>query len=217
MKVGSDGVLLGAWADASGSCILDVGTGTGLIALMMAQRNGEAVVDAIDIDLKACLQASENVASSPFAGRINVISRPFVDFSRIASKKYDLVISNPPYFKSSLKSPNPMRTMARHDASLTLDDLIRYAGMMLVPGGRVALIIPASRDGELRGIAVGHGMKPIRTMGILNTFNEPPRRILYEFSPDYTGKEMKSTLTLREDGSYTDDYRRLTDDFYLKI
>ena len=109
MKVGTDGVLLGAWAGTeSCSRILDVGTGTGLIALMLAQRS-KAVVDAIDIDADACLQAQENAESSLFAGRINVFHSDLVDFAQASTHLYDLIVSNPPYFVDSLKCPNLQR------------------------------------------------------------------------------------------------------------
>ena len=106
MKVGTDGVLLGAWAGTE-SCnrILDIGTGTGLIALMLAQRS-KAAIDAIDIEADACLQAQENAESSLFAGRINVFHSDLVDFAQASTHLYDLIVSNPPYFVDSLKCPN---------------------------------------------------------------------------------------------------------------
>jgi tRNA1Val (adenine37-N6)-methyltransferase len=217
MKVGSDGVLLGAWATPGGSRILDVGTGTGLIALMMAQRNRQAIVDAIDIDLKACLQASENAAASPFANRIYITRLSLADFALSAPNRYDLIISNPPYFKASLKSLDPRRAAARHDDNLPLEHLLRYSAALLAPEGRIALILPSSRDRELRGIAVSYGLKPIRATQVQSAQGESPKRILYEFSPEYTGKETRQTLAIRHLDSYTDEYRRLTADFYLKL
>ena len=114
MKVGTDGVLLGAWAGTE-SCnrILDIGTGTGLIALMLAQRS-KAAIDAIDIEADACLQAQENAESSLFAGRINVFHSDLVDFAQASTHLYDLIVSNPPYFVDSLKCPNLQRNTARH-------------------------------------------------------------------------------------------------------
>ena len=127
MKVGTDGVLLGAWAGTeSCSRILDVGTGTGLIALMLAQRS-KAVVDAIDIDADACLQAQENAESSLFAGRINVFHSDLADFAQASTHLYGLIVSNPPYFVDSLKCPNLQRNTARHTDTLTLEDLLQYS------------------------------------------------------------------------------------------
>ncbi|NLZ95345.1 MAG: methyltransferase, partial [Bacteroidales bacterium] len=113
MKVGTDGVLLGAWAKVVDcSTVLDVGTGTGLIALMVAQRNRSSVIDAIDIDKGCVMQAEHNVINSPYSHRIDVHRESFQDFAQQIDTKYDLIISNPPYFKNSLKSPNLARSNA---------------------------------------------------------------------------------------------------------
>ena len=136
MKVGTDGVLLGAWAGTE-SCnrILDIGTGTGLIALMLAQRS-KAAIDAIDIEADACLQAQENAESSLFAGRINVFHSDLVDFAQASTHLYGLIVSNPPYFVDSLKCPNLQRNTARHTDTLTLEDLLQYSRKLLAPQGR---------------------------------------------------------------------------------
>ncbi len=150
MKVGTDGVLLGAWAGTeSCSRILDVGTGTGLIALMLAQRS-KAVVDAIDIEADACLQAQENAESSLFAGRINVFHSDLVDFAQASTHLYDLIVSNPPYFVDSLKCPNLQRNTARHTDTLTLEDLLQYSRKLLAPQGRIALSCLTTRKIVLR-------------------------------------------------------------------
>ena len=156
MKVGTDGVLLGAWAGTeSCSRILDVGTGTGLIALMLAQRS-KAVVDAIDIDADACLQAQENAESSLFAGRINVFHSDLVDFAQASTHLYDLIVSNPPYFVDSLKCPNLQRNTARHTDTLTLEDLLQYSRKLLAPQGRIARAMLRS-DAVLGIIPKGSG------------------------------------------------------------
>ena len=125
MKVGTDGVLLGEWASTE-RCqrILDVGTGTGLIALMLAQRS-TAILDAIDIDSDACLQAQENIAKSPFANRIQVYQTSLSEYMPDENIKYDLIVSNPPYFIDSLKCPDTKRNLARHTDTLSLPDLLR--------------------------------------------------------------------------------------------
>ena len=125
MKVGTDGALLGAWAaPKEARNILDIGTGTGLVALMLAQRC-QAFIDAIDIDADACLQAEENVARSPFADRIRVHCCALNDFHPSAPSHYDLIVSNPPYFHQALKCPDPKRNRARHTDTLSLEELFQ--------------------------------------------------------------------------------------------
>jgi len=125
MKVGTDGVLLGAWTDLKDTQkILDVGTGTGLIALMLAQRNPAALIDAIDIDPLALEQAEANSRNSPFSDRIAVKESSFQAFARLTGKQFDLIVSNPPYFSDSLMPPDRQRAQTRHSVTLTLDDLL---------------------------------------------------------------------------------------------
>ena len=142
MRVGTDGTLLGAWAQASdGACrILDIGTGTGLIALMMAQRYPQAMVTAIDIDDGAVRQAKENVSSSPFADRINVIKADVLTFEDM--EKYDSIVCNPPFFEDSLTCPDPQRTEARHTVTLGYRQLMKSAFRLLKDDGRFSVIIP---------------------------------------------------------------------------
>ena len=144
MKVGTDGVLLGAWTSVENTrSILDVGCGTGLISLMLAQRC-QAIIDALDIDPAACMQARENADRSPFGQRLQVIHRPFADcvteFAGI--RQYDCIVSNPPYFINSLKCPDKQRNQARHTDTLSLDELISGSKQLLSPGGRLCLILP---------------------------------------------------------------------------
>ncbi len=150
MKVGTDGVPLGAWAGIE-SCnrILDIGTGTGLTAMMLAQRS-KAVIDAIDIDAEACLQAQENAESSPFAERIKIQHSALSDFAQTDTGLYDLIVSNPPYFVDSLKCPDQKRNTARHTDTLTLEDLLQDSRKLLAPQGRIALILPYDQKYVLR-------------------------------------------------------------------
>ena len=140
MKVGTDGVLLGAWA-RGGSRVLDIGTGTGLIALMMAQRFPEAEIEAIDIAEAACLQAKENVANSVFARRVRVVRAALQQY--VGPKSFDCIVSNPPFFVDSLHNPDALRSMARHTSTLSYRELFAGVGRLLVPEGRFSAIIPA--------------------------------------------------------------------------
>ena len=140
MKVGTDGVLLGAWAPG-GKHILDVGSGTGLISLMMAQRFPEAQVLGIDMDGEACEEAAENVAASPFADRVEIECCRLQDYH--SAESFDAIVSNPPFFLNSLKNPDSKRTMARHTDSLPFRDLFRGAKMLLSDDGVFSVIVPS--------------------------------------------------------------------------
>ena len=142
MKGGTDGVLLGAWVNVLGENVLDVGTGTGLISLMMAQRNDKVVIDAIDIDGDAVSQAKDNIYNSPFGNRIKCWNASLQEFSSKVEKRYDVIVSNPPFFVQSLKSPNKERSLARHTDSLPIEDLIGLSASLLSQTGRISFIYP---------------------------------------------------------------------------
>ena len=180
MKVGTDGVLLGACA-AGGKRILDVGTGTGLIALMMAQRFPKAVIDAIDMDFSAVEQACENIAASPFSDRVHAYFSMLQEF-QLEEKHilYDAIVSNPPYFQNSLKNPNKQRTMARHADSLSFRDLIRHSLRLLSPTGVLSVIIPSDIKAAFETEAVMCGMSVLRCLHIKIMKNKSPLRCIIE-------------------------------------
>ena len=182
MKVGTDGVLLGAWAGTE-SCnrILDIGTGTGLIALMLAQRS-KAAIDAIDIEADACLQAQENAESSLFAGRINVFHSDLVDFAQASTHLYDLIVSNPPYFVDSLKCPNLQRNTARHTDTLTLEDLLQYSRKLLAPQGRIALILPYDQKDRLTDCIQTQNLFLSKEVSVIPVPDAQPKRLLAELT-----------------------------------
>jgi len=226
MKVGTDGVLLGAWATANNAestqapdtkfHVLDIGTGTGLIAIMIAQRNNKVIADAIDIDKDACEQATENINKSPFRNRINVIHKSFTEYK--TEEKYDLIVSNPPYFKSSLKSPDEKRNAARHNDSLPLKQLIEHAIPMLSDNGIIALILPIQLSDELDFIIATHKLYTTRRTEVVSVEGLQPKRFLIEISLK-TPPECKQTtdiLTLKTtEHTITQQYKSLTMDFYL--
>ena len=219
MKVGTDGVLLGAWAGTE-SCnrILDIGTGTGLIAPMLAQRS-KADIDAIDIDAYACRQAQENAESSPFAGRINVIHSALADFAHAGTHKYDLIVSNPPYFVDSLKCPDLQRNTARHTDTLTWEALLQDSRKLLAPGGRIALILPYDRKEHLADCIRRENLSLSKEIAVFPVPGAQPKRLLAELgagpsaSPAYSGQLAIELARHR----YTDEYIGLTKDFYLKM
>lgn len=219
MKVGTDAVLLGAWADTS-FCrnILDIGTGTGIIALMLAQRS-QATVEAIDIDKEACVQATKNAAASPYTERIKVVHASCADFAASnQQKRYDLIVSNPPYFINSLKCPDNKRTVARHTDTLLLSDLIREAQTLLSPSGRIALVLPYERLEEVKALASANHLYICRQTDVIPTPGAAPKRLLVELSTTEENIKNRDTLTIEEARhQYTPEYIALTKEFYLKM
>lgn len=207
MKVGTDGVTLGAWATVTpGDSVLDVGAGCGLIGLMTAQR-GAAQVTLLEIDPAAAEEAALNAARSPWAGCVQTVCADFLSYA--PATHYDRVVCNPPFFTNGALAPEQTRAMARHESELTLEALARRARTMLNPGGTLAIIIPADRRPEAIFAAGMAGMCCRRSALLHTKPGAPPRRILMEFSAEQ-GPEESHTLLI---GS--DEYAGLTSPFYL--
>lgn len=218
MKVGTDGVLLGAWASISGvNSILDIGTGTGLISLMLSQRSNHSLpIDAIDIDKDAVVQAQENVSQAGFLN-ISCNSVSLAEYEQNTSKKYDLIISNPPYFISSLLSPDKQRTIARHTESLPVDDLFRLSASLLDTGGRLALIFPYQDKDLLLRLAQKSGLFTVRVTNVRPTMASRYKRVLMEFS-NIESMVVENELTIElERHVYTPGFKEMLKDFYLKF
>ena len=214
MKVGTDGVLLGAWA-LGGSKVLDIGTGTGLVALMMAQRFPQSVVDAIDIDEEACRQAAENVAASPFAGSVHVSHCPLQDF--LSSQPYDAIVSNPPFFVDSMKNPDVKRSLARHTDTLPFADLFAGARRLLTEHGFLSIVVPTEMFGRVEEEAYYKGFTLVRKCMVKTVERKAPKRLLLTFSRSRMGNFEESTEVLQlPDGSRSEWYSRLTEEFYIK-
>ena len=209
MKVGTDGVLLGAWApiDHTASRLLDIGTGTGLIALMLAQRltqckmqnakctidteksdvnnyelcimNCELKIDAIDIDQLSIEQAAENIANSPFAKYITTHHTSLQNYT--TQEKYDAIICNPPYFVASLKCPDAARTQARHTDSLSFDDLLLHSSRLLNDGGSLSVVLPVNEGNQLIELAPKYGFSLTHLTEVHPTPTTPPKRLLLQF------------------------------------
>jgi len=216
MKVGTDAALLGCWTDcASASSILDVGTGTGVIALICAQRNQKAGVDAVEIDHGSLVDASHNFSHSPWPGRLRAFG---VDFLRYQPDyKYDLIISNPPYFSDSIRALDPVRSMARHDDSLPADKFMVCATAMLMPEGWVSIIIPAKQ--LQRWIDAGEevGLHPRRICHVFTLPGKGAQRVMTEFSFCHTGEpQMESVLIERSPGEFSEAYKHLTREFFTR-
>lgn len=222
LKVGTDGVLLGAWcANDSGAIrdyqtlkILDVGTGTGLVALMLAQRT-EARVTAIEINEDACADALNNFRQSPWNDRLELHHMDFNEYCRIAPGKYDLIVSNPPYFKQSLKSADYAASLARHDVTLSFEQLIDGAKKLLDVDGRLAVILPFETFDDFRETARLAGFYLARKTSVIPKVGRAPKRVLLEFSVTQVYPISDELVILMEDGSYSDQFAKLTNEFYL--
>lgn len=216
MKVGTDGVLLGAWAEADDNRrILDVGTGTGLIALMLAQRNPLAEITAIEIDEAAAGQAKVNVAHSPWAERIKVICNDFRLLE--TNNKYNLIVSNPPYFIDALHCPDKQRNMARHTCELNYELLFSHSAKLLYEQGRVCIIIPTEVEQQVIDTAWKYKLFPSRRLRVFTKPGKPCRRILLAFSQQEKECREEALCIEVEHHQYTQEYIALTREFYLKM
>ena len=204
MKVGTDGVLLGAWANG-GPRVLDVGTGTGVVALMMAQRYPEAQVTALDIDEGAVRQAEFNVAHSPFAVRVTVLQE------RVQKHEgqYDAVLSNPPFFIDSLAAPDAQRHMARHADTLSYAELMQAAWRLLREDGEMSVVVPFDYRRRMEDEATFVGFFPSRVCAVKTVERKPARRFLLAFRK-HPCECVYETMTIGDEA-----YLRMTGDFYL--
>ena len=224
MKVGTDGVLLGAWAPG-GTRILDIGTGSGLIALMLAQRFPEASIDAIDIDEAAVEQARENFAASPWTDRLHAYQAKVQEWQMVNGtcpngKWYDLIVSNPPYFQNSLKNPDKGRQTARHTDTLSYAELLRHSARLLAEKGLLALVLPAEAEQAVRGLAAAELLSLTHLTRVYSKESKPARRVLLEFekstSRDTDISITEDSLVLENEiGGRSAAYQELTKDFYL--
>lgn len=224
MKVGIDGVLIGCWTDVEGARrILDVGTGCGLIALIMAQRCQEAEIIGIDIDEPSCKEALENAENSPWNDRLQIINGNFPDTLPIEySKSFDLIVSNPPYFDSGVSNAVTPRERARHQGSLSPFSLLASSVSLLKPLGMVAMVVPSEFSASLEEDADQMGYILKRKCFVRGHAVAPYKRVLIQWilkNDNLNPVEIKiEHLTLEsERGLPTDEYRQICKDFYLKF
>lgn len=215
MKVGTDGVLLGAWTDITqAKRILDVGTGSGVIALMLAQRTQEGIhIDAIDISPTDCEQARENATRSPWPNKIAVHNKSLQQFE---SKPYDLVISNPPYFINSYKPPTLNRANARHTETLEHRELLTHAKRLLTNTGKLAVVLPYAEANQFHTIAEHDGWHCSRKCTFKTRINKPIERVLLEFQSTDSQLKEEILVLYDENSEWSKAYRDLTKDFYLR-
>ena len=237
MKVGTDGVLLGAWCpividgfqnnSERAFRILDIGTGSGLIALMLAQRmcTGEHIalnirIDAIDVDAEAVEQATYNCSLSPWAKHLHVYHSTLQMWKKEEENeedKYDLIVSNPPYFQSSLKNPDAQRATARHTDSLNYSELIRHSERLLKENAILALVLPIEAEKEILSMAAIVGLSPIQITYVHTKPRKNAKRILIALKRNNEIGTIKNShfYIESEDSPRSEEYRKLTEDFYL--
>ncbi len=216
LKVGTDGVVLGAWTNVEGAKrVLDIGTGTGLLALMIAQRNEEARIDAIEIDDASAEQAAENVAASRWADRIRVHR---MDVRKMKSdQKYDLIICNPPFYAGEMRSPDERVGVAKHSGELGFADLSRTVSDHLSDHGKFACIIPINREKELIALLARNSIHPSRRCELKYLEDRPAKRLLFELSRDRKEVRPEVLVVENDPGEFTLQYRYLLKDFLLKF
>lgn len=225
MKVGTDGVLLGAWAtlDHKPESILDVGSGTGLLALMLAQRSGAELIDAIELDDDAYEQAVDNFEASPWGDRLFCYHASLQEFASEMDETYDLIVCNPPFHETQAahgrgdRLEDSSRRKARFTETLPIEELIEGVSSLLSGSGILALVLPANAEEKCSAVAADFDLFPSRITDVRGHATAPVKRILLEF------KKGKSDLTRDElvvetsRHNYTAEYRELTREFYLKM
>ncbi|MDG1571132.1 methyltransferase [Robiginitalea sp. M366] len=219
MKVGTDGILLGAWAPVPGKArrILDVGTGNGLIALMLAQRCPLAHITGIDRDPSAAAQAKANMAASPWSERLRAHAADFGTYARDAAKDWDALVSNPPFYREMVSSGEPRRDQARQLRSLPFETLLEGADRLLGPAGTLSLILPVGEAPGFMDLAAAHSLYPLRLCRVRGLPDVPCKRMLLHLGRT-AGKPKVSELIIAQiAGEPSTEFRALTRDYYLKM
>lgn len=221
MKVGTDGVLLGAWTriEPCHQRVLDVGTGTGVVALMLAQRSEAwgADVVGVEIDAQSASEAAVNFAHSPWNDRLAVQCEAVQEFR--SEEPFDLIVSNPPYFVDSLHSPDAARTTARHTTSLSFDALAACAARLLTEEGSMAVVLPYDASSAMTLAAARSGLFVVRRCDVRSKASAGPIRVLMELGRHPAATVHEELVIHSPSGllGYSDDYVALTKDFYLKF
>ncbi|MCB0465742.1 MAG: methyltransferase [Aequorivita sp.] len=219
MKIGTDGVLLGAWVSIKNNpfSILDIGTGTGIIALQLAQRSKAEMVDAIEIDGNAYEQCVDNFENSPWGARLFCYHASLEEFVEEIDEKYELIISNPPFYSEDYKTSNESRDVARFNDALAFDELIESASQLLSDEGIFAVIIPRKEEENFIKMASEVNLFPKRICRVRGTISSDEKRSMLEFSFEKISMEIENLIIETSRHHYTEDYKNLVQDFYLKM
>lgn len=220
MKVGTDGIMLGAWAEVAGvSKALDIGTGTGVIALMLAQRAPEAAIHGIDIDEVACQQARENFEAAPWKDRLSIIQESIQDYARTTRTSYDLIVSNPPFFSGGTFGMKEERAIARQTVRMPHGDLLIAVRQLLARSGRFCLVLPYLEGLRFQERAEEYHLFCTKVTEVKPSPDAPVKRLLMQFEQEDKPTETDQLVIRATDAedSYTTDYRALLKDFLLKF
>ena len=218
MKIGTDGVLLGAWTTVKNEfSILDLGTGTGVISLMLAQRSNAEVIEAIEIDGAAFEQAVSNFENSMWSDRLSCYHASLHEFAKEIEEKYELIISNPPFYTDANPSTNKERSIARFEDAMPFSHLANAAAYLLDPNGIFAIIIPYKEEEKFVSLAKENNLFLNRVCRVKGNEKSPIKRSLLEFSFKETVITEENLTIETERHVYTEDYKQLVQDFYLKM
>jgi tRNA1Val (adenine37-N6)-methyltransferase len=220
MKIGTDGVLLGAWApiDNNPFSVLDIGTGTGIIALMLAQRSGAQQIDALEIDEEAYEQATDNFENSTWNDRLFCFHAGLDEFVEEPEDEYDLIISNPPFYSEDYKSENEQRDLARFADAMPFEDLIEAADLLLSENGIFSVIIPFKEEENFIALAAAYELYPLKITHVKGTPTSEIKRSLLAFSRnEIIDFPLDELIIETARHIYTPEYIALTKDFYLKM
>ena len=218
LKIGTDAVVLGTTMTLKpdDKRLLDIGTGTGVIALIAAQRLSEAGADfkieGIDIDAPSAAEAELNFHDSPWSGSLTAMCRALQDYA--SEEPFDCIFSNPPYFENSLKNPDAGKMLARHTDALSFQDICKFASGHLGKNGRLSIILPFDSAASFRRIAASFGLSVFRTVSVKTTPAKPPKRIILEFTK-VRSHIVEETLTLQNGNERSLEFRTITENFYL--
>lgn len=215
MKIGTDGILIGAWVNISKKIkALDIGSGTGIISIMLCQRNLNLELDSIELSPSAIMDAKINIENCDWKKRIKLFHQDLKDF--YPDSNYDLIVSNPPYFKKSLQPSNSERSKARHQNDLKLEDILKFSKQNLTKDGSLNIILPFEQKKEAKEFAKKYGLNSIRECAVYPKPDKAPHRILIEFSKNENKQIIKESLVIEKAGrhNYSEDYKKLTREFY---
>ena len=215
LKVCTDACLFGAWASHQlinnpPTSILDIGTGTGLLSLQLAQKIPSAVIDAVELDPAAAAQAAQNAAATNFNIQVHN-----ADIKNYGGKKYQHIISNPPFFENDLKSEHALKNQAMHSTTLTLQNLFTCVNDLLEPLGSFSLLLPFARANEVEGLAQAHGFNLTHKAVVQQTPNHTPFRVMYIFGKAAIMEASETSIVIKENDQYTTTFISYLKDYYL--